>query len=52
LIDYNRSGAALIEIVTEPDIKHPEDGKCVIQEIQDTLRELGISSANMENVSV
>ena len=48
LLDYNRSGVPLIEIVTEPEITHPTDGKNVIQEIQDLLRDLGISEANME----
>jgi aspartyl-tRNA(Asn)/glutamyl-tRNA(Gln) amidotransferase subunit B len=38
----------LIEIVTEPEITHPEDGKLAIKELQDTLKYLNISEANME----
>ena len=38
----------LLEIVTEPEIYHPEDGKLAIKELQDTLKALGISEANME----
>jgi Asp-tRNA(Asn)/Glu-tRNA(Gln) amidotransferase B subunit len=30
MIDYNRAGMPLIEIVTEPEISHPEDGKQVV----------------------
>ena len=47
-IDYNRAGAALLEIVTFPEITHPTDGKIVVREIQETLKFLGISLANME----
>lgn len=48
-IDYNRAGMPLLEIVTEPDIDHPEDGKLAIKEIQDLLKLLNISEANMED---
>ena len=47
-IDFNRAGMPLLEIVTEPEIYHPEDGKLAIKELQDTLKALGISEANME----
>lgn len=47
-IDYNRAGAALLEIVTFPEISHPTDAKIVIRELQETLRYLNISLANME----
>ena len=33
LIDFNRAGIPLIEIVTEPEITHPEDGKLAIKEL-------------------
>ena len=39
----------LIEIVTEPEISHPEDGKLAIKELQETLKYLNISEANMED---
>eukprot|EP00347_Sterkiella_histriomuscorum_P014226 403361690 len=48
LIDYNRAGMPLLEIVTEPEIDHPEDGKLVVKEFQDLLKALGLSEANME----
>lgn len=38
----------LLEIVTEPEIDHPEDGKLVVKEIQDLLKALDLSEANME----
>ena len=38
----------LIEIVTEPEIDHPEDGRLAIKEFQDLLKALNISEANME----
>ena len=38
LIDYNRAGMPLLEIVTEPEINHPEDGKLAVKEIQDLLK--------------
>jgi len=47
-IDFNRAGMPLLEIVTNPDITNPEDGKLAIKELQDTLKALGISNANME----
>jgi aspartyl-tRNA(Asn)/glutamyl-tRNA(Gln) amidotransferase subunit B len=47
-IDYNRAGSALLEIVTYPEITHPADGKIVIRELQETLKLLNISLANME----
>lgn len=47
-IDYNRAGVALLEIVTRPDITHPTDAKLVIRELQETLKYLNISLANME----
>ena len=33
LIDYNRVGMPLLEIVTEPEIDHPEDGKLAVKEL-------------------
>jgi aspartyl-tRNA(Asn)/glutamyl-tRNA(Gln) amidotransferase subunit B len=47
-VDYNRAGMPLLEIVTDPDIDHPEDGKLAVKELQDLLKALGISNANME----
>ena len=47
-IDYNRAGMPLLEIVTDPEIANPEDGKLAIKELQDMLKALKISEANME----
>jgi aspartyl-tRNA(Asn)/glutamyl-tRNA(Gln) amidotransferase subunit B len=38
----------LLEIVTEPEIDHPEDGRLVVKEIQELLKALELSEANME----
>ena len=48
LVDYNRAGTPLIEIVTEPDIKTPAEAKAFLQELQRIMRALGISTADME----
>lgn len=48
LVDFNRCGTPLAEIVTEPDIKSPEDARMFLQELQRIIRRLGVSSADME----
>lgn len=48
LVDYNRAGTALMEIVTEPDIASPEEARLFLQELQKVMRTLGISDADME----
>ncbi len=48
LIDYNRSSVALMEIVTEPDIKSPEQAKEFLKKLRDIIRALGISDCDME----
>ncbi len=48
LIDYNRAGVPLLEIVTEPDMRTPEEAYLFLTELKSTLRYLGISEANME----
>lgn len=47
-LDFNRAGMPLLEIVTEPEINHPTDGKLAVKELQDLLKFLKISEANME----
>ncbi len=48
LVDYNRAGAPLLEIVTEPDFKTPLEAKIFLQELRLLARHLEISDANME----
>lgn len=48
LVDFNRSGVPLVEIVSEPDMNSSEEAKEYLKKIHDLIRALGVSSADME----
>jgi len=48
LVDLNRAGTPLMEIVTEPDISTPAEAKMFMQELRSILRYLDVSDADME----
>jgi aspartyl-tRNA(Asn)/glutamyl-tRNA(Gln) amidotransferase subunit B len=48
LVDYNRAGAPLLEIVTEPELESGEDAKAFLTELRNIVRYLGASSCDME----
>ncbi len=48
LVDYNRAGTPLIEIVTEPDLRSPFEAKYFLQELRAIMRAIKVSNADME----
>jgi aspartyl-tRNA(Asn)/glutamyl-tRNA(Gln) amidotransferase subunit B len=52
LVDFNRAGTPLIELVTEPDIRTPEEARRFAQKLRLTWLSLGISDCNMEEGSL
>lgn len=49
LIDHNRAGTPLIEIVTEPDFHSPAEAKAFLEQLQRVIKYLNISNADMEH---
>ncbi len=52
LIDYNRCGTPLIELVTEPDLRTPEEARLFMEKLRQTFVTLGISDCSLENGSM
>ncbi|TSC72881.1 MAG: aspartyl-tRNA(Asn)/glutamyl-tRNA (Gln) amidotransferase subunit B [Parcubacteria group bacterium Gr01-1014_38] len=48
LVDHNRAGTPLIEVVTGPDLRSPQEAKAFLEDLQRTMRYLRISNADME----
>ncbi len=52
LVDLNRTGTPLLEIVSEPDLETPEEAKAYLEEIRLLLREIGVSDCEMQEGSL
>ncbi len=48
LVDYNRAGIALLEIVTAPDIRSPREARLFLQKLRSILEHLGIFDGSLE----
>ncbi|KPV48138.1 glutamyl-tRNA amidotransferase, partial [Kouleothrix aurantiaca] len=49
LVDFNRAGVPLMEIVSEPDLTSPEEARRYFQKLQQVLRWIGVNTGNMED---
>jgi aspartyl-tRNA(Asn)/glutamyl-tRNA(Gln) amidotransferase subunit B len=52
LVDFNRAGTPLVEIVTQPDLRSADQARRFLQLLRQTIVELGISDAEMEKGSL
>jgi aspartyl-tRNA(Asn)/glutamyl-tRNA(Gln) amidotransferase subunit B len=52
LVDFNRGGTPLVEIVTEPDLRDPAGAREWAQLLRTTIKQLGVSDVNMEEGSL
>ena len=48
LVDYNRAGIALVEIVTEPDIEDAREAKMFLEKLRALIESLGVSNGELE----
>lgn len=48
LIDYNRAGVALVEIVTEPDFDNPKDVRIFLDKVTSTIEHLGVCDIRLD----
>ncbi|MGM0752169.1 MAG: Asp-tRNA(Asn)/Glu-tRNA(Gln) amidotransferase subunit GatB [Bacillota bacterium] len=52
LVDYNRQGTPLIEIVSEPDIRTPEEAYAYLEKLKSIIQYTGVSDCKMEEGSL
>ncbi|MBX5477029.1 MAG: Asp-tRNA(Asn)/Glu-tRNA(Gln) amidotransferase subunit GatB [Clostridia bacterium] len=52
LVDLNRAGVPLIEIVSEPDLRSPEEARAYLQELRNVMLYTGVSDVRMEEGSL
>lgn len=52
LVDYNRTGVPLLEIVSEPDIRSPEEAKAYLEKLKAILQYIDVSDCKMEEGSL
>ncbi len=52
LVDFNRGGTPLVEIVTEPDLRSAPEAAAWARLLRETVRQLGVSDVNMEEGSL
>ena len=52
LVDFNRAGVPLVEIVSKPDIRTPDQAKAYVAELRAILEATGVSDAKMEEGSM
>ncbi|MFW6087039.1 MAG: Asp-tRNA(Asn)/Glu-tRNA(Gln) amidotransferase subunit GatB, partial [Myxococcota bacterium] len=51
LVDFNRAGVALIEIVSEPDIRSAEEAEAYLKRVREVLMFVGVNDGNLEEGS-
>jgi aspartyl-tRNA(Asn)/glutamyl-tRNA(Gln) amidotransferase subunit B len=52
LVDYNRAGVPLLEIVSKPDLRSPEEARAYVTELRGVLEAIGVSDVKMEEGSL
>ncbi|HYX84015.1 MAG TPA: Asp-tRNA(Asn)/Glu-tRNA(Gln) amidotransferase subunit GatB [Gaiellales bacterium] len=52
VVDFNRCGTPLVEIVTEPDLRSPEEAVAFLGLLKNTLQTIGVSDCDMEKGSL
>ncbi len=52
LVDYNRTGVPLLEIVSEPDLRSPEEARAYLEKLRTIIQYTGVSDCKMEEGSL